>query len=208
MTLKRLFVIFAAVAIMGAGLFMVLQNKQPTPAELLQAEQEVYAALLSYQNSTYTSEYVYGTVIDKHQLVEYTNSGELQGNTPLDGAGYPADFDDGFSSLQQSTWKDYEEKNKVSLPIKELLPPTADVVFVDPANGEQLYWWVSFSRIGFNFSLTQALVLVGDCRGDACFDSTGEFMYSMGDYFLLGKVDGKWVIQDSTMAWLTELPSP
>lgn len=210
MPAKRVLVILVIIAIIGAGLFIVLQNKQPpTPAELLKAEQEVYTALLLYQKGTYSSEYVYGTVIDKHQLIEYTNSGELQGNTPMDSAGYHGDFDiEKFPDLQQKTWTDYQEKNKVSYPIKEFLPSTADVVLVNPANGEQLYWWVSFSRIGFNSSLTQALVLVGDCRGELCYNDAGVFMYSQGFYVFLQKKYGKWIIKDRQDAWFIESPSP
>ena len=115
---------------------------------------------------------------------------------------------DGFTDLQRKTLTDYLEKNEDSYPIKGFLPPTANVKLVNPANGEQLYWWVSFSRIGFNSSLTQALVLVEDCRGDLCFDGSGDFMYRQGYYVFLQKENGEWIIKDQLEAWLIEAPSP
>ena len=181
----------------------MFQNRPPTPAELLKAEQEVYAALLQDQKNAYSDP------TDTLQIIEYTNSGELRGNTPLDSAGYHLDFDpQEFPDLNRKTWIDFQEKNQISYPIKEYFPASAEVLLVDPTNGEQLYWWVSFSRIGFDPSLTQALVLVGDCRGEACFDSTSESMYSMGDYIFLQKENGEWIVKDWQDAWFIEAPSP
>lgn len=203
MPAKRVLAILIIIVIIGVGLFVVLQNKQPIPAELLKAEQEVYATLLLDQKNAYSDP------TETFQIIEYTNSGELQGNTPGDSAGYQIGFDiDEFPNLQRRTWADYQEKNKVSYPIKDFLPSTADVIMVNPANGEQLYWWVSFSRIGFNPSLTQALVLVGDCRGEACYDSEGVFMYSQGFYVFLQKENGAWIITSRRDVWFIEAPSP
>jgi len=203
MPAKRVLVILVIIAVIGAGLFVVLQNNQPTSAKLLKAEQEVYAALLLDQKNAYNDP------TDTFQIIEYTNSGELRGNTPGDSAGYHLEFEvNDFPDLHQKTWNDYQEKNKETYPIKEFLSPTENMILVNPANGKQLYWWVSFSRIGFNSSLTQAFVLVGDCRGKACYDSNGVFMYSQGFYELLEKENGKWIIKDQQDAWFIEAPSP
>lgn len=201
---KKLLLILGIIVSVGIGLFVVLQNnKQTNPAELLKTEQEVYSALLVNQKNSYNDP------TDVFQVIEYTNSGELQGNTPGDSAGYHLGFNENdFTDLQRKTLTDYQEKNKVSYPIKEFLSPIANVVLVNPANGKQLFWWVSFSRIGFNSSLTQALVLVGDCRGEACYDSAGVFMYSQGFYIMLEKENGEWIIKDQRDAWFIEAPSP
>ncbi len=200
---KRVLILFAALVIIGIGIFVFLRQNQPSPAEILQAEHEVYSLLLLDQKNAYSD------VTDKLQIVEYTNYGELQGNIPLDSAGIHGSFDmDEFPNLQRTTWMDYQKKNKVSYPVKDYLPSPADVIFVDPSNGKQLYWWVSFSRIGFNSSLTQALVLVGDCRGASCYDSTSISMYSMGNYVFLQKTGGKWNIQGRQEVWFIEAPSP
>lgn len=203
MTPKRVLTLFVSLVIIGIGIFVLLQQNQPAPAEILQAEHEVYSLLLLDQKNAYSD------VTDKLQIVEYTNYGELRGNTPLDSAGIHGSFDmDEFSNLQRTTWLDYQKKNQVAYPIKDYLPSPADVIFVNPSKGEQLYWWVSFSRIGFNSSLTQALVLVGDCRGTSCYDTTSISMYSMGNYVFLQKIDGKWNIQGRQEVWFIEAPSP
>lgn len=200
---KRVLLVLGIILLLGIGLFLVLQYKQPTPEEISKAEQEVYSILLQKQ------QYAYNDPTDVFQILEYTNSGELQGNTPGDSAGFHSEFDaKEFPGLQQNTWSDYQEKNKVSYPIKDFLSPEENVTFVNPANGNQLHWWISFSRIGFNSSLTQALVLVGDCRGEACYDPAGIFMYSQGFYVTLQKKNGKWEIQDQQAAWFIEAPSP
>jgi len=53
---------------------------------------------------------------------------------------------------------------------------------------------MSLSRIGFNSSKTQALVYVANVCGGLC--GTGEF-------YLLGKVDGKWKIQNELIVWIS-----
>src|SRR5688572_19584743 len=126
MLTRKVVAIFLIIVIIGIGLFIVSQNKRPIPAELLKAEQEVYTALLLDQKNAYSDP------TDTFQVIEYTNSGELQGNTPGDSAGYHLEFDlNEFPDLQRKTWTDYQEKNKVSYSIKEFLPPTANVVLVN-----------------------------------------------------------------------------
>jgi hypothetical protein len=203
MMTKRAVLLFIFLAIIGTGIFVYIQQRKPSPAEILKAEHEVYSFLLEDQKNAY------GDETDQLQIVEFTNSGELQGSRLADSAGYRASLDgNNFPKLQHSTLVDFQEKNQISHPIKNYLPSTANVLYVNPSNGEQKYWWVSFSRAGFNASLTQALVLVGDCRGEACYDSNGIFMYSMGDYVILQKKNGAWTIQDRQPAWFTEAPAP
>jgi hypothetical protein len=215
MTTKRLLLLLVILAVIGISAFVVIKDRQITPDEpqktdeRLKAEQEVYYVLFLYQAGTYTNEYVYGTVINQQQLIEYTNSGKLKGNTPDARKGGNVDFvRDEYPNLQYETQRDYEEINKISYPIKDFLPPTVDVTLVNPADGKQLYWWTSFSRIGFNSSFTQALVLVGDCRGELCYDRTAEFMYSQGFYLVLQKENGKWAVKDRIDSWFIEAPSP
>lgn len=57
--------------------------------------------------------------------------------------------------------------------------------------------------------MSQALVLVGDCRGKPCYNSINDvFMISQGTYWLLQKEDGKWAIKDAHNAWFIESPAP
>jgi hypothetical protein len=203
MMAKRVVLLLIFLAGIALGIFIHIQQSKRSQAKILNAEHEVYSFLLEDQKNAYSDE------TDQLHIVEYTNSGELQGSMPADSAGYRDSLDKNeFPKLQSSTLIDYQEKNQISYPIQDYLPATANVIYVNLSNGEQKYWWVSFSRIGFNSSLTQALVLVGDCRGEACYDSNGIFMYSMGDYVFLEKKNGAWTIQDSQRVWFIEAPAP
>jgi len=139
------------------------------------------------------------------QLVEFTNSGEPQfgslGSIEMLTEEMAFWY---FSDLEEKILLDYQKKNTEAYPIKNYLPDSAPVLLVNPTDGNQLGWWVSYSRIGFNSSLTQALVLVGDCRGTSCYYSANVSMYSTGVYWLLEKKDEKWTIKDGQMDWRYE----
>lgn len=200
MAIKRAFLLLTLLVIIGVSAFMFLRHKSSDPAARLAAEREVYSRLLLEQKNA---------DIKVQQIVEYTNSGQLQGNIPIDSAGLSASFNIGeFPDLQRETWIDFQEQNKVSYPIEDYLPSTVNMLLIDPANSEQLYWWLSYSRVGFNSSLTQALVLVGDCRGESCYDSTSTSMYSQGYYVFLQKENEEWTIQGQQDSWFIEAPSP
>ena len=209
MKVKRAFLFFIVVAVIGVSTFVLLSPNKPTPAELLKAEQEVYSAVLQDTRNAYSIE------INKFQVVEYTSPEELKGYFPEDSADYSVDFKE-IPDLKKETWKDYQEKNKVSQPIKNYLPFTTEVILVNPSgvgissgtNDRQFYWWVSLSRIGFDSSLTQALLLVGDCMGESCFGNSNVSMYSQGYYMFLKKENEKWIIQNQQRNWLIEVPSP
>lgn len=200
MAIKRAFLLLTLLVIIGVSAFMFLRHKSSDPAARLAAEREVYSRLLLEQKNA---------DIKVQQIVEYTNSGQLQGNIPIDSAGLSASFNIGeFPDLQRETWIDFQEQNKVSYPIEDYLPSTVNMLLIDPVNSEQLYWWLSYSRVGFNSSLTQALVLVGDCRGESCYDSTSTSMYSQGYYVFLQKENEEWTIQGQQDSWFIEAPSP
>ncbi|HMR99916.1 MAG TPA: hypothetical protein PKK96_13775 [Anaerolineales bacterium] len=204
MTIKRILLLCLGITIVAAVLFLLWKLREPTPAELLQAEQEIYALLLEEQK------YAYSDLPDAIQVVELTNSDEFQPGVPSSGLGL---FRESlelkyFSSLEEGTLLDYQAKNAKPYPIKNYLSDSANIILVNPADGKQLNWWVSFSRIGFNSSMTQALVLEGDCRGEACYDNASVYIYSMGEYIVLNRIGGKWIIKERQSAWIVESPAP
>ena len=210
MRLTKAFLFFILMAIVGVSIFALLSRKVPTPAELLKAEQEVYSTVLPDTRNAYSIE------INKFQVVEYTSPGELKSNFPEDNTGLDADFVNKIPHLKQETWEDYQEKNKMSYPIKTYLPFTSEVILVNPSgagissgtNDTEFYWWVALSRIGFDSSLTQALVLVEDCMGESCYESKNAFMYSQGICMFLEKENEEWKIKYQERVWLTEAPAP
>jgi hypothetical protein len=201
MRTKRLFPAIVVLAIVGGGVFLFVRQ-QPSHEARLEAEREIYSILFaSLVAPEEISEIKDFTLID-----EYTSLGDSRGCTPENWC-YPSIIED-VPQLRQATLADFREKNNESYPLREYLPSTIDNSLL-AIDAQKAYWWrLSFSRIGFNSSLSQALVLVGDCRGDGCFSSQGEFIYGRGFFSLLEKVDGKWVIQDEAFAWITEKPAP
>src|SRR5688572_14253548 len=198
MTIKRVLLLCLGLIMITAVFFLFQKVNAPTAAELIQAEQEIYTLLLSAQKDAYSD------VTDAIQVVEFTNSGELQFGG-LDGGIFTEGPELGyFSGLEKRTLLDFQKKNSESHPIKNYLPDSATAILVNPAAGKQLYWWVSYSRIGFNPSMTQALVLVGDCRGTSCYDGTSDSMYSSGFYVFLEKESGEWVIKKRQDVWHSE----
>ena len=198
---KRLFLGITLLAIIGAGVFLFLRQK-PSAEIHLQAEREIYSVLFA----SMVSPDELSKINDFTLIDEYTSLGDSQGCTPESWC-YPFITED-LPQLKQATLEDFREKNNQSYLMKEYLPSTIDNSLL-AINDQKEYWWrISFSRIGFNSSFTQALVLVGDCRGDGCFSDEGEFIYGRGYFSLLEKVNGKWIIQDEAFAWITEKPSP
>jgi hypothetical protein len=208
MTAKRLLLFLTLSAVIGGSAFLLLRQKpapEPSSAARLEAEREVYAALLA--SLIYPDD---ASKIEEYTLIEeYTTIGETQDDTcTLKGSCYPF-VDDDLSELQQSTLTDFLKNNTQSYPLRDYLPSTIDNSLLTVDN-QKTYWWrLSFSRIGFDSSLTQALVLVGDCRGDGCFSSDGEVTYrSRGTVLLFQKVNSIWIVQNEAQSWLTEKPSP
>jgi hypothetical protein len=72
-----------------------------------------------------------------------------------------------------------------------------DVRLVNPPQNAELQWWMSFSRIGFNSSLDQALVVVEEYA--VCQNSVCEF--GMGNFILLHKIHDEWTIQEYLEIW-------
>ncbi len=54
--------------------------------------------------------------------------------------------------------------------------------------------YLIFSRVGFNNTLDQALIYVGQMRGP---------LNGNGDYYLMEKQNGQWVIKDQIMVWIS-----
>lgn len=77
---RRVFLLCVGLVVITAGFFLLQKLNAPTDAEVLQAEQEIYALLLAIQRNNNSD-----TTIDI-QLVEFTNSGEFtrrgRGNLP------------------------------------------------------------------------------------------------------------------------------
>lgn len=56
------------------------------------------------------------------------------------------------------------------------------------------YGYTIFSRVGFNNSLDQAVIYVGNVAGP---------MMGSGSYFLMEKQNGEWIMKEQIMAWIS-----
>jgi len=182
-----------------------LDKSLPSQSARLDAEREVYSVLFDSNIYNHIStDYI--PEIKNHTLVdEYTSLGEARECISEECTQYVIEK---LPEIEWQTLTDFQENNNQSYQVKEYFSPAIFNSYVKIDNSKNYERRLSFSRIGFNRFLTQALALVGDCLGDACFDNAGEFMYSMGDFFLLSKIGQKWVVQDSTGYYLSEKPSP
>jgi hypothetical protein len=54
--------------------------------------------------------------------------------------------------------------------------------------------YIIFSRVGFNNTLDQAVIYVGNVGGP---------LMGAGYYYLMGKQNGRWVMKEQAMAWIS-----
>lgn len=185
MLAKNGFRFFTLFTITVAGVLAFLGFKpEPTPAARLEAEREIFAVLLADES------YADGSVFP---IAEYTTLGyfEEQNST----GSFPFSFG-GMSKLKRETVFSFREINKQSSPIGNYLPANIEVSPINISKN-QTTWWISFSRAGFNSSLTQALVLKEehlDCHDGNC-------SYGTGYLFFLQKLDNEWIVKDQFMYW-------
>jgi hypothetical protein len=185
MTTKRAFLFLLFVVIIAVSIFAFFWFKPKiTPISRLEAEQEIYSILLADKS-------IGGEKINP--ILEHTTLGEFQESTSEKSVKF---IMDGLPVLKRETLVDFQENNKASYPIKDFLPLTNNDPLIHPNDNQQI-WWVSFSRIGLNSSLDQALViaeLYAACKNGFC-------EYGTGNFILLHKESGRWYIQEQLEIW-------
>jgi len=188
MLTKRIILLTTVVVLVGISIFVFSWFKSlPDPTLRLEAERSVYAVLLAKQ-PPYFAEYTLSGHDCTSKCVQYLL--------------------DVFPKLKRQTIIDYQANDRQPYALKDYLPSTINNEFVNPNKNKQYGQQISFSRIAFDPFLTQALVLVEDCRGDGCFDSSINSMYSIGTYIFLQKWNDEWIIQQEEPSYLIERPSP
>ena len=184
---KRVLLALGLVIIVGASIFALVQfQDKRTPVARLAEERKVYLVLLADE---VVSDGIY-------PVVEFTTLGDLNECSSRDCTQL---IYDGLSEIQQTTVVDFQRNNAESYSVKEYLisAPAFDVRLVNPVENGELLWWMSFSRIGFNSSLDQALVIVEEyaaCKNGIC-------EYGTGNFVLLHKVKEEWTIQEYLEIW-------
>ena len=118
---------------------------------------------------------------------------------------------DGLSGLSKDTIDSYVERNAQSTQLSPDMQLGVDYVLLSEEElreiSSQGNWhevltekypgsagYMIFSRVGFNRSLDQAVIYVGDVAGP---------LMGAGFYYLLEKQDGEWIIKEQTMVWIS-----
>jgi len=180
MTAKRIILVGIAVAIVSASIIVFARLRpNPSPITRLEAEREVLATLLA--DPAYSEVKVF-------PIAQDTTLGRFEESISLED--FPSTFA-GLPQVKRETLFDFQEINSQPYPIQDYLPTNVETT------GESQTWWISFSRVGFDSSLTEALVLIEehlDCHEGNCSYGTGNLVF-------LQKIDNKWGIQDRFMYW-------
>jgi len=185
MKTKWALLVFTVSAIIGIGVVATLLFKPiPSPVARLEAEHEIYTILLTDPRFSDGQ---------TNLILEFTTLGEFQENISENSVQF---ITEGLPTLKRETLVDFQEINKIAYPIKGFLPSLNNYSLVNPNVNRQI-WWKSFSRIGFNSSATQALIIVeyfAACENGGC-------EYGTGNFVLFKKVNDKWTIEEYLQIW-------
>ena len=185
MPIKRIVLFCAATAVVGTAIIaFAWRRSDPAPIARVEAEREVLATLLA--DPSYSE-------IEALPIAAHTALGQFEESNSIED--FPSTFA-GLPEAERETLYDFRENNRQSYPIQGYLPTSVETIATGNSGDEQT-WWISFSRAGFNSSLTEALVLVEehfDCREGNCSYGTGTFVF-------LQKADSGWIIRDRFMYW-------
>jgi hypothetical protein len=176
----------------------VTQTPRPvvSQADLEKEEQAVYASFLKNNSET--------IVIQKDTSTGWLPSSEAEFKQRMD---YIAS---GLPNALNETLDNYFKRNRQSTQLSPDMQLSSHYILVsadefsavmDQPNGWEAFYkkyspsgYMQFSRVGFNNALDQAIVYVGVIPGP---------MMGSGNYYLLEKKKGQWVIREQVLAWVS-----
>lgn len=167
---------------------------KPTPsaAEIEKEEEAIYAFFAGTSSAV---------------ILENTSAG-IGDPTPQE---MRQQLQDTFQNISDDTIKSFVERNAEPVQLSAEMELGVDYVLLSeeelaeissqPDWGEALaerypgsYGYLIFSRVGFNRTLDQAVIYVGNVAGP---------LMGSGDIFLMEKVNGEWVIKEQFMLWIS-----
>ena len=166
----------------------------PSQADLERAEQAVYAVFVRGGK---------GPAL----ILENTSTSTLEENPQqmID------NIKDGLPGISKDTIDSYVERNAQSTQLSPNMQLGVDYVLLSEEElreiSSQGNWneilqekypgsngYLIFSRVGFNHTLDQAVVYVGNVAGP---------LMGAGYYYLLEKEDGEWTVKEQIMVWIS-----
>jgi hypothetical protein len=175
--------------------------QKPTPDPIIQ-ESERYAVYSAVLKDMFVRDSTRLLVIESKTGDDFTDSGEKRWDY----------IEKGLAPISRPTIDDFKQKNAQPSDIENKFPLSTKVTLLSKADVDKFFgegggWWkafyekypnspglITFSNVGFNNEMTQALLYVGTQCDGLC----GE-----GNYVLLSKTDGNWKVERKVMTWIS-----
>ncbi len=187
------YISFASLASTLLACSVFTPKPTPSDADIEKEEQAIYSffmpvsgtALILQDTSTSISD------DDPQQTIDYVKSS--------------------MKNVTNETLNNYLKRNKQSSQLSPDMQLGADYVLLSEDELRQITsqsnWgevlnekypnsggYLIFSRVGFNNTLDQALIYVGQVRGP---------LNGNGDYYLMEKQNGQWILKDQLAVWIS-----
>lgn len=157
--------------------------------KILEVEQKIYSIVLKEKYLDETA----STLAIAQNIVCIEDQDKLRGSI-IDK--YNSLHLNSFNSLQKSTRENFLGQSANCGRFNQKFDISNEHFFVKDASeiSSVSRSLISLSNIGFNMQITQAVLYVGRWCGPKC----GE-----GNYYLLNKIDGKWLITEEINSWVS-----
>lgn len=166
----------------------------PSAADIEKEEQAIYSFFVGGGERTV--------------LILQDTSADISANDPQKSLDY---IRSGLPSLSDEALDNFVQRNQQSGPIASDMELDVDYILLSTEElseitrqsnwGEVItqkypgsYGYTMFSRVGFNNSLDQAIIYVGQMAAP---------LMGSGFYYLMEKKNGEWVIKEQIMAWIS-----
>ncbi|HLO14778.1 MAG TPA: hypothetical protein VK206_08115 [Anaerolineales bacterium] len=190
---KSALAVSLALVFLACSFFIPQAAPTPSAVDIEKEEQAVYSVFVSGQ----------GTV-----LILRDTSTNISGDNPQQTLDY---IKSGLKDISHETLDNYLERNKQPSQLSPDMDLGMEYILLSPEElakiTSQPNWheilrekypnsggYLIFSRVGFNHSLDQALIYVGQVAGP---------LMGAGYYYLMEKKDGEWKIKEQIMVWIS-----
>jgi len=192
--LKTTPIVLLALNFMACSIFTPAPESTPTAADIEKEEQAVYSFFV----------YDAGGVA----IILQDTSTNISGDNPEQSIDY---IKSGLNDISSETLESYLARNAQPSRLSSDMNLGMDYVLLSvdelakissqPNWGELLaekypnsHGYTIFSRVGFNNSLDQAVIYVGNVAGP---------LMGSGFYYLMEKENGEWAIKEQVMVWIS-----
>jgi len=192
--LKKAPIVLFTLNFIACSVFTPASASTPTAADIEKEEQAVYAFFVSGNTGT--------------AIILQDTSTNISSDDPQESIDY---IKSGLQSISNETINNYLERNAQPGQLSPDMDLGVDYVLLSTDElsaimGQADGWavlnekypnsngYTVFSRVGFNNSLDQAVIYVGNMAGP---------LMGSGFYYLMEKKNGEWVIKEQVMVWIS-----